>query len=453
MPVGRRDLKNDKKNEVLKNIKKTTNKYEAGAAGNEIKWDKLDNTAHMYSIVTGEGISNVFRVSVTLKEDIKAELLQKSLDNLLPKFGVFNSRLRQGMFWYYFEENGKAFPKVKAEDTYPCQFIESSRNQSYLFRVSYFRNRINLEVFHVLTDGMGALNFLREITYQYLRYSHKDLGEKYQNRLSSRTSLNTEDSYIRNYRKTSIKAPKFEKAMILTGSTFPKGKMSVMHAHMPVGAVKQAAMKYHASINEYMVAVLTWAILQEYHPEQCAKNPIRICVPVNLRPYYKSVTTKNFFVNIFSEFFSGSADMTFEAVMETVKESLEPKLTKPYLEAAFSGNVSSEKNIMLRSAPLFLKRRALKYAYNMAAKATTATITNLGNVEVLPEYEDYIEKFHLTLSRSKYQDFKISLVSYRGTLVVTVSSGFKHTNLQRAIFRFLASEGIEIKIESNGVYN
>ena len=38
-----------------------------------------------------------------------------------------------------------------------------------MFRVSYYKNRINLEVFHVLTDGMGGINFLRELTYQYLR--------------------------------------------------------------------------------------------------------------------------------------------------------------------------------------------------------------------------------------------------------------------------------------------
>ncbi|MFR5116618.1 MAG: hypothetical protein ACLTDV_06055 [Eubacterium sp.] len=31
---------------------------------------------------------------------------------MLPKFSVFNCRLRQGMFWYYFEENGKKSPTV-----------------------------------------------------------------------------------------------------------------------------------------------------------------------------------------------------------------------------------------------------------------------------------------------------------------------------------------------------
>ena len=30
---------------------------------------------------------------------------------VLPKFDGFNLRLRQGVFWYYFEENGKSGAK------------------------------------------------------------------------------------------------------------------------------------------------------------------------------------------------------------------------------------------------------------------------------------------------------------------------------------------------------
>ena len=47
-----------------------------------------------------------------------------------------------------------------------------------MFRVTYYKCRINLEVFHVLTDGMGGLNFLKELTYQYLRLTHPRLREQ-----------------------------------------------------------------------------------------------------------------------------------------------------------------------------------------------------------------------------------------------------------------------------------
>ena len=151
----------------------------AASTTREIRWDKLDNTAHLFPVIAGESMSNVYRISVTLTELINAQLLQQALDIVLPKFDGFNLRLRQGVFWYYFEENGKAAPKVREESAFPCRYIHSNRNNSYLFHVTYYRYRINLEVFHVLTDGMGGINFLKELTYQYLRLVYPELkGDK-----------------------------------------------------------------------------------------------------------------------------------------------------------------------------------------------------------------------------------------------------------------------------------
>ena len=118
-----------------------------GNKDREIKWGKLDNTAHLFPVIAGEGMTNVYRVAVILKEEIQQELLQQALDMVLPKFSVFNCRLRQGMFWYYFEENGKKSPTVHEEHTYPCRYIDEHRNRSYLFRVTYYGCRINLEDF------------------------------------------------------------------------------------------------------------------------------------------------------------------------------------------------------------------------------------------------------------------------------------------------------------------
>lgn len=419
----------------------------------EIRWGKLDNTAHLFPVIAGEGMSNVYRVSVVLKEEIRQELLQKALDIVLPKFSIFNCRLRQGMFWYYFEENGKSSPKVVQEHTYPCQYIEQSKNRSYMFRVTYYHSRINLEVFHVLTDGMGALNFLKELTYQYLRLSHQELSEKYPDKLSSMTSLNTEDSFLQNYKKSRFqKSYKSEKAYILNGSIFPKGKMGVMHGYMPVDQLKQVAKKYGASINEYLVSVFIWSIYQEYLKGMPSEKPVTASIPVNLRPYFNSVTTKNFFVMVTATFHPKKENQPFEDVIEEVKASLREQITKEHLEDIFSYNVTGERTMILRTIPLIFKKIGLKYIYSMTAKANTVTVTNLGNITVQEEYKSYIERFQVLLSRSKGQNTKLSLCSFDGTLVATLTSVFKDTKVQRSFYRYLAAEGIPVKIESNGVY-
>ena len=49
----------------------------------EIRWDKLDNTANLFPVIAGESMSNVYRISVTLTELVDHELLQEALDIVL----------------------------------------------------------------------------------------------------------------------------------------------------------------------------------------------------------------------------------------------------------------------------------------------------------------------------------------------------------------------------------
>ncbi len=229
----------------------------------DIRWDHLDNTAHLFPVIAGESMSNVYRISVTLSELIVPKLLQQALDIVLPKFDGFNLRLRQGVFWYYFEENGKPAPRVREENTFPCRFIRQNKNRSYMFRVTYYKYRINLEVFHVLTDGMGGITFLKELTYQYLRLVHPELKEIHGDSLSSDISLNREDSFLKNYKKSSTKGYQTKKAYLIRGEKLRPGEFGVMHGYLKVPELKEVTHRYGVSINEYLVGIFVWSAYME----------------------------------------------------------------------------------------------------------------------------------------------------------------------------------------------
>ncbi|MCI5712630.1 MAG: hypothetical protein SO160_00875 [Lachnospiraceae bacterium] len=418
----------------------------------DIKWDKLDNTANLFPVIAGEDMTNVYRISVILKEEINPEKLQEALDIVLPKFDGFNLRLRQGVFWFYFEENGKKAPRVRKEDNYPCRFIVQNKNRSYMFRVTYYRCRINLEVFHVLTDGMGGINFLKELTYQYLRLVHPELKKKVKDELSSETSLNREDSFLKNYKKGHAKGYKSEKAHLIKGDHLPKGEFGVMHGYMSVAKLKEVSHKYDVSINEFLVAAVVYSVYKEDMHAMPGKRPIRVAVPVNLRPYFDSITTKNFFVMVSAEYAPKKEEASFEEVLKIIKDSLRGQINKEHLEELFSYNVSNEKHLIARAVPLVLKNIAMKYVYTISALANTMTVTNIGNIKVKDEYLPYIENFHAFISVSKGQDIKGTICSYGDTLVFTFSSVLKDVSIQRGFFRLLQKEGIDIRLESNGVY-
>ena len=417
------------------------------------KWEKLDNTAKVFPVIATDEMTNTYRISVVLNERVDGEVLQQALNMVLPKMPGFNMRLRTGFFWYYLEENGKPAPKVFEEKDYPCRRIYAQKNNSYLFRVTYYKTRINLEVFHVLADGMGGIGFLRELTYQYLRLKHSELSDVTSDRLSDETSLNREDSYISNYNKASKSVYASKKAFLIKGDKLPYNGFGVIQGLLPVSRLKDVSRnKYGVSINEYLISAFVYATYRTYRRMISEEKPIRVAIPVNMRPFFDSNTTKNFFVMISAEFAPRNKEYTFEEIVAVIHESIQLQMKKEHLEAIFSYNVSNEQHIAARSVPLFLKNIGIKVVYTRAALANTTTITNIGNITVKEEYEPYIKMFHSFLSFSKGQELKGTITSYKDTLAYTFTSSFEDTTVQRRVFQQIAQDGVEVQIETNGVY-
>ncbi len=414
-----------------------------------IRWDRLDNTGYLFPSIAGENMTSTYRISVILNEEIDKALLQEALDILLPKIDLFNVRLRKGFFWFYFEENGKPAPRV-VEETLPCRFIRPNRNHSYLFRVTYYGKRINLEVFHALTDGMGGINFLRELAYQYLRLAHS--GEFENDGLSSDTSLNNEDSFVRNYRSAKPKGFVAKKAFQIKGKHFPDGKLGLMHLKMSVAELKKVTHAREVSINEYMVALTAYAIYKNGFRGRTKGRPIRVAVPVNLRPYFDSYTTKNFFVVVSAEISDRDEEYTFDEILEICKKTLREQITKEHLEDLFSYSVSNQMNPFLKIFPLVFKNMAIKFVYTRSATANTTTVTNVGNIKILDEYRKYIAGFTANIAMSIGQDIKGTILSYGDDFIYTFSTSLEDTSIERSFVKQLAKDGIDVTVTTNGVF-
>jgi len=423
-----------------------------GSVYRKIRWERLDNTAHMFPVIASEQTSNVFRISVTLHELIDPELLQQALDIVLPKFDGFNVRIRSGIFWHYFEENGKPAPRVTKEKAFPCRYIRPSGNNSYLFRVSYFQYRINIEVFHVLTDGMGAINFLKELTYQYLRLKHTELSELCGNHLDQKTTLNLEDSFRKYCKKPSAIKYAVDRAYRIKGEQLSSGEFGVMHGYLRLSELKPLCKCLGLTINEYLVSVYVWSIYTEYLHSAPCETPVRIAVPVNLRPYFQSITTRNFFAMISAEFRPENESYTFEEACRIVQSSLRDQLKADHLEEIFSYNVSCQQNPLLKILPLPIKHLGMRFVYGRSALANTSTVSNVGMIEVDEPYRSYIDLFHAFMAVSKGQHIKGTICSFGDTLVFTFSYDLADNSLQRGFFRKLAEDGLNVEVESNGVH-
>ena len=124
----------------------------------KLYWRRLDNSAKIFPISAGKKYSTVFRLSVVLTEKVEPNILKEAVNQALIKYISFKVKMKTGFFWFYFEENLKE-PKVEEEKDYPCTYIDPKKNNDYLFKVTYFENKINLDIFHSLTDGNSRIYF------------------------------------------------------------------------------------------------------------------------------------------------------------------------------------------------------------------------------------------------------------------------------------------------------
>ena len=418
----------------------------------EAKWHRLDNTANIFPVVANRNYSSVYRISVTLKENVEPELLQRALDQTLPRFGSFKVRLRHGFFWYYFEANDRPC-LVSPELPNPCSYFVPAQNNYYLFRVTYFRERINLEVFHVVTDGSGASDFLKELACRYIDLL---LFEKQGAPLPDTHVVDVfsdiEDSYIKNFVGKNPQGYSTERAFELKGEKLPIYTKGILIGSVSVKEIVALCRSKSVTISQYLTAVMIWSIYREYLNGQPHKRPISISVPVNLRPYFNSTSTMNFFSVIAVLFRSQRDDHSFEEILNLVEGQFSERLNTEYFASKIAYNVSFVKKMYIRFIPLYIKNIFLKISYLRSAKSNTITLSNIGRFKVPDRYMPYVTEVGLIMGATSSEPMKCSVMSYERTLNITFTSILRDTYLQRAFFRKITEDGIQVTIESNGAY-
>ena len=417
-------------------------------------WRKLDNSAKIFPLSATKKYSTVFRYSAVLKEDIDKDILEKAVEKALVRYRAFKVKMKSGFFWFYFEENTKK-PVVKKELYYPCKRIDPLSNNDYLFSVTYFEKKINIEIFHSLTDGNGGLIFFREIIYNYLEMTHKELLNM-EERKTRRVEFDTEDSYMANFEKKAKDNGSGKKAYILKGKELKFNQVSVNHLMINTDDLKRECVKYNTSITQYLTSVLIWSVYNanvlKYSKNQNNQKPVKVCIPVNLKKYFKSKTISNFF-----SFISVDAEMdtcvSFEKITEFVRNEFERKLTEEDILKTMSGTVRIGNNIFISFIPLFLKILIIRGVYREIQKYFSITYSNVGKVGIIKKYQDYIDSFMVLIAPEHIEKIKCSSCTYLDNVIYTFTSVLNDNSIEKFFYEFLKEQNIKVEVESNQVLN
>lgn len=410
-------------------------------------WSRLDNAAKIFPPTSSRKDSKVFRFACELYETVDSQVLQHALDRTVARFPFYQSILKKGLFWHYFEDTAIR-PTVKEENDRPCAPIYNADQPGLLFRVYYFKKRISLEVFHALADGMGAMRFLRTLVYFYLSEKHPDcMDEKIRlNVYDPSLEQIRQDAFEQYYDKDKkVRHKKANRAYRVRGAHLPDGRMGIVEGVLSVKALLKSAHEYHASIGEFLTAVLLCSISNGMTVRD-RLHPAVITVPVNLRQFFPTQTARNFFGIIHIGYdFSRSGD-SFREVLEEVRRSFQEQLNSENMLEIINRYTSLENKFLIKAIPLEAKIPCLKLAGRWEEREDTAALSNVGKIFMPPEMAGFIRLFDVFVCTRHPE---ICLCSFGDTLAISYSSQLESTDIPRCFFRRLADLGIDIEINSN----
>lgn len=410
-------------------------------------WRSLENTAKIFPATSGKRDERVFRISCQLTEEVQPEKLQEALDLCVEDYRLFLCVLRVGLFWNYLEESPLR-PVVREEFRPPCSQIYVRDQKNLLFEVTYYRKRISFETYHALTDGTGAMQFVRTLIYRYLMLTHPEQvnGEHLSEVQPDATEEEKEeDSFARYYTSdgNEEKIPKYRAHQLRCHRT-ESGNIHLTEGILPLHEMLAEARKYGVTLTVYVTAVFLCAIAKDMSERQ-KKKPVALMIPVNLRNYFPSESVRNFFgwIDIGYDFSSRSQE--FADVVAYTSEFFRKELTPERIAARMNSLMKMERNPLMRLLPLPVKLWGMQAGAALACKDGTAVFSNIGQIRMPEECSGLIEWFDFYTTTPKME---ICMCSYEDRLTISFTSAFTESRIERNFFRMLTAQGIPVQIIS-----
>lgn len=417
-------------------------------------WIRLDNAAKIYPAAKRRNWTALFRMSATLTEEVDVDLLELAQRITMRRVENFSYVLKRGMFWYYMERSD-GMPRILPDGPSPCVPFHPKHNGGFCFRVKYYKTRIALEVFHALTDGTGGMVFLNTLVAEYLRLRYGAAiprGNGILDCTEPPRAEELEDGFLK-YARSVGTSRRESVAYHIRGIPELPDTVHVTNAFMPADAVLSRAKALNVSMTEYLTAVMILAVdgmQRQRVPLPRLYRPVKINVPVNLRQLFPSQTLRNFSSYVNPGIDPRLGEYTLPEVAHQVHHYMRREITEKGMNARFSANVLSERNALLRVAPLFLKNLVLRTVFvAVGDKKTSTCLSNIGRIELPEEMAQYVTGMDLILGPLAFNRVACAAHSYRGTLCISITSTLRDASFERAFCTRLVQLGVPVRIESN----
>lgn len=416
-----------------------------------LRWLRLDNAAKIYPAARRRNWSNVFRLSMTLTEPVDKAVLQSALDVTVRRFPSMAARLRKGLFWYYLQELEHA-PGLSEEYSTPLIPMGKEEVRSCAFRVIAFENRIAVEIFHSLTDGNGALVFLKTLTAEYLQQKYGaaiPCIHGVLDRAEAPAEEELEDCFLKY--AGPVAADRRERTAWHLEGTPDKCRLTCLT--LDTSALLAKAHEYGVTATAFLCAALLDALqrLQRAEvPERKKRKPLKVLLPVNLRKLFPSKTLRNFALYTTPELLPQLGEYSLSEICRIVSHHMALDVTPKRMGMKIAVNVDSERSMAVKLMPLFIKNAVMKAVFDaVGEKKSCLTLSNLGLVQLPEEMARFVTRMDFILGVQAAAPHNCGVISYKDKTCLNMIRNIRESKLEYAFFRVLQEQGIVCEAQSN----
>ncbi|MFW6600287.1 alcohol acetyltransferase [Propionibacteriaceae bacterium Y2011] len=457
-------------------------------------WVKLDNASNIFLAARSASDPKVFRLAAELDHEVDPDVLQDALDLTHERYPLYRAVLRAGVFWYYLQDSDLR-PEATEEDLPTCWAIYRPNRRNLLFRVSHHRRRINLEVFHALSDGTGALWFLSDLVDAYVRLQHPELYEPPQpaptavdHGVDTTHTAHTDDgdqagtpargligdSFAHYFRRRPASGtetefgeaaavelesdlppappPRWQVGRLLRpavgvhrvrGTRTPDNRTRALELTMPAKDVLALARAEQVSMTIYLTGLFFEAIRLSAGDLGTSRT-LAASVPVNLRQFFPSTSARNFFAAVrVTHTYGAGANDDLASICRHLEAEFRRKVTPQALERMLRRRIQFEKSPALRVVPRPIKDLLLGMINSAYNRRLTVAVSNLGRATLPEAARAHTGRmvFHVSAARPQF-----CAISHAGQLTISFTSPFAETEHVKEFARMLTARGVAVTV-------
>lgn len=396
--------------------------------------DRLDAVSVLYPAMSRGKRGYVFRLCAVLTEEVDIQVLRSSVRALAPQFPILYTHLKK-TFFSYVHVPASDFDVVSQRE--PCLILpELYDSDKPSFRLYCEKHRITMDVFHANADGAAAIQYLQALLAEY--YARAGDGGA---PVPPASAEAVADDYLRHFdkRKNGLLTEKKSFSFRLA----PKeGYVRLSCMSIDLEGVRARVKPAGFTVNDYLVAALYLAIVRSAHPPAGAPE-ICLSVPINLRPFFDSVTQRNFacYANV-----RLSGTDSLDDAMRSVHEQMQAAVQREHLLCGIAAIVKTTNHFFVRFTPRVLREYIIRNVYRfIAGRGVTTTLSNLGLQRPAPAVAEKLVRFEMYLGAGG-GGMNASAVGCKGQVSMCVSASSEDRCIERELGALLRADGIAFTV-------